>query len=221
MTDRDRDDGILKNYYALRAREYDALYEKNDRQDDLKLMSELVSSSFAGKNVLEIACGTGWWTYVISERAEKMLSTDVNEEMLSVARRRNYGRKNVQFLISDAYRLDNVKGDFDSAFCGYWMSHVKKRNMRKFLVSLHSKIRKGSVVVLLDNLWVARANKPISRRDEEGNTYQTRKLNNGMEFEIVKNFLTGDDLMSITEGIGDRRQFFSFQYYWVFRYVTL
>ena len=49
-------------YYAQRAAEYERVYFKPERQDDLRRMEAELAAPFAGRRVLEIACGTGWWT---------------------------------------------------------------------------------------------------------------------------------------------------------------
>ena len=69
-----------------------------------------------GRRVLEIACGTGYWTQVISGSAESILATDINHSMIEMARRRLRGNHNVDFLVTDAYTLGGVRGSFDAAF---------------------------------------------------------------------------------------------------------
>ena len=49
-------------YYARRAAEYESVYAKPERQADLRQMEAELAEPFAGRRVLEIACGTGWWT---------------------------------------------------------------------------------------------------------------------------------------------------------------
>ena len=49
-------------YYAQRAAYYERVYFKPERQPDLRLMEAWLAEQFVGQQVLEIACGTGWWT---------------------------------------------------------------------------------------------------------------------------------------------------------------
>lgn len=49
-------------YYAARATEYEAVYAKPERQADLRLLEAWLPGVFAGRRVLEVAAGTGWWT---------------------------------------------------------------------------------------------------------------------------------------------------------------
>lgn len=217
----DPEDRNLKEYYDRRSSEYDLLYEKPDRQKDLAGMREQAISALRGKKVLEIACGTGYWTEVLSGYVDLILATDTSETMMEVARKRTASKKNVSYLLSDAYTLDNVQGEFNAAFCGYWVSHVKRKRMGDFLSNLHGKLLPGSSVVLLDNIYVDGSSTPISKTDSEGNTYQMRRLANGETYEILKNFLGWRELMDLTENMARKRKFKEYQYYWVFEYSTL
>jgi ubiquinone/menaquinone biosynthesis C-methylase UbiE len=51
------------DYYAARAPEYDSIYAKPERQADLRLIEAWLAEQCAGKQVLEVACGTGYWTH--------------------------------------------------------------------------------------------------------------------------------------------------------------
>ena len=62
----------LVDYYAKRAREYERVYDKPERQSDLARLHEIVPVMFAGRRVLEIACGTGYWTAPIASPVRSM-----------------------------------------------------------------------------------------------------------------------------------------------------
>src|SRR5262245_51295140 len=73
-------------YYAQRALEYERIYHKPERQADLQELHNLVERTFAGAAVLEVACGTGYWTEVLARSAASVTAVDINEEVLAVAR---------------------------------------------------------------------------------------------------------------------------------------
>ncbi len=52
----------MTDYYAKRASEYERIYQKPERQEDLRQLQATVAGSFVGLDLLEIACGTGYWT---------------------------------------------------------------------------------------------------------------------------------------------------------------
>src|SRR3954468_6957863 len=70
----------LPEYYARRAKEYERIYHKPERQEDLAKLKELLPRTFARERVLEIACGTGYWTEVLAGTASSVTATDINEE---------------------------------------------------------------------------------------------------------------------------------------------
>ncbi len=77
-----------EEYDAQRAAEYDQVYEKPERQEDLAALSNLVTSALVGRNVLDIAAGTGFWTERSADVARSTMACDNNEETLGVARSR-------------------------------------------------------------------------------------------------------------------------------------
>jgi ubiquinone/menaquinone biosynthesis C-methylase UbiE len=57
----------IVSYYKGRSKEYERIYSKPERQEDLKSATTILQEIFAGKQVLEIACETGYWTEKIAE----------------------------------------------------------------------------------------------------------------------------------------------------------
>ena len=178
----------LAEYYRERAAEYDAVYAKPERQQDLARLHSLLSPLVAGQRVLEVAAGTGYWTRVLSGSAAAITATDLNAETLDLARAREYGGAAVTFRLADAYALDQVPGEFDAAFVGFFWSHVLRGDLPRFVAGLRARMGPGARLIVLDNSRVPGSNHPISRTTEAGDTYQRRTLNDGRSFEILKNF---------------------------------
>jgi demethylmenaquinone methyltransferase/2-methoxy-6-polyprenyl-1,4-benzoquinol methylase len=182
-------DAGLRRYYAERAAVYEAIYAKPERQADLRTMEAWLPGPFTGRSVLEIACGTGWWTPHGARAARRWLATDANEETLAIARTKPVPPGIVEFHTLDAYTLDGIEpGRFDAAFAGFWWSHVPLARLADWLRTLHERLAPGAVVVMMDNLYVPGSSTPISRRDNEGNTWQARRLPDGRVHEVLKNF---------------------------------
>jgi len=211
----------LTRYYAERAREYERIYEKPERQADLAWLRNALPATFAGRRVLEIACGTGYWTQHLAREAREMVGLDINDETLEIARSKALPPGRVTLTIADAYAPPDDLGQFDGAFAGFWWSHVPIRDRRRFLEGLNRRLAPGAKVALLDNLYVEGSSTPITRRDAEGNTYQARRLENGSEHEVLKNFPTGAELNADVAGLGRNPRFTALQYYWLFTYEKL
>ena len=125
---------------------------------------------------------------------------------------------NVTFVVGDAYELSDDLGKFDAAFLGFWFSHIPKRRQDGFLEQLSRRLNEGAQVVMLDNLYVEGSNQPITETDSEGNTYQTRSLDDGSSHCVLKNFPTESELVSLVDKSAKEAVFTPFEYYWVFQY---
>lgn len=209
----------MQSYYAARALEYDRVYEKPERQDDISSLQAWLPQLFHSSRVLEVACGTGFWTQYIAKSARSIVAIDSAPEAIAIAESRVSADK-VSFLIGDAYRLPLQRGPFNAAFAGFWLSHVPKRRQREFLRGLSAAIQPGASVVLVDNLYVEGSNHPITERDSDGNTFQTRRLEDGSVHRVLKNFPTETELRELTHGLGRNVAYTSFKYYWALHYVT-
>ena len=208
----------MKQYYAERAKEHDKVYLKPERQEDIKKIHAYLREAFSGLNVFEVACGTGYWTQTIAESALSISASDYNNEVLNIARSRDYKISDITFIEDDAYKLSKISGTYNSGFAGFFWSHIPLSRLNEFLICFHSKLESGSKIVFIDNAFVESSNTPISRTDEEGNTYQARKLENGKEFEVLKNFPTEDSLREILERYSKNIKIQFLQYYWIAEY---
>lgn len=214
-------DPAMQTYYAARAREYERIYAKPERQADLRVLEAEIPALLTGRSVLEVACGTGYWTQFIAGTASRILATDLTEETLQVARTKALPESKVRYRIADAFDLPADAGPFDGAYAGFWWSHLRKSECAAFLRSLHRCLAPGAVVVLMDNLYVEGSSTPIARRDEAGDTWQERKLDNGATHEVLKNFPTEAELRKAVEGFGTNCRYRALDYYWLFSYEAI
>jgi SAM-dependent methyltransferase len=205
----------LAEYYRARAAEYDAVYAKPERQQDLATLHGLLPPLVAGRRVLEVAAGTGYWTRVLSGSAAAITATDLNAETLELARAREYGGAAVTFRLADAYALDQVPGEFDTAFAGFFWSHVLRGDLPRFVAGLRARVGPGARLIVLDNSYVPGSNEPISRTTEAGDTYQRRTLKDGRSFEILKNFPDRAQFTADVAGVARDVRWTQLRYYWL------
>ena len=93
-----------EDYYRHWAPGYDEVYTRPERQDDMSALHVRLTDWFAGKRVLEVAAGTGWWTSVLADTAASVTATDVNKATLEVARARRAWPPTVDFALPTALR---------------------------------------------------------------------------------------------------------------------
>jgi demethylmenaquinone methyltransferase/2-methoxy-6-polyprenyl-1,4-benzoquinol methylase len=205
----------LETYYAKRAGEYERIYEKAERQDELAWLRERLPKLFAGRRVLEIACGTGYWTQFIAKAAAHVTACDINEPVLEIAREKPIAPGRVRFVKADAFAPEGVCQGCDAAFAGFWWSHMRKSDLARWLAGLAKALPSGSLVAMLDNRYVEGSSTPVSRRDAEGNSYQVRALLSGETHEVLKNFPTASDLADAVRPFAAEAHLEETQYYWL------
>jgi SAM-dependent methyltransferase len=208
----------MRDYYVRRAAYYERVYFKPERQADLRAMETWLAEPFAGRRVLEIACGTGWWTPYGARRAASWLATDLNPETMDLARHKTLPAC-VQFATVDAYTLKELEQQsFDGAFAGCWWSHVPLQRLPGWLDTLHDRLEPGARVVMLDNRYVPTSSTPISRQDEAGNTFQHRALDDGSMHEVLKNFPASEQAFAILGPRACNPTWTAYEHYWVLNY---
>ena len=207
----------MQAYYAARAPYYDDVYEKPERREDIAFLRAHLPAVFAGRTVLEVACGTGYWTQHIAPAAAAMTATDAVDEPLQLANARP-GVGRVRFERADAYELPASLGLFEGAFAGLWLSHVPVERRGEFLASLHRRLLPGAKVALIDNSTVQLRDFPIAERDARGNTWQERVLKDGTRHRVLKNFPAREELEAMIAGFGERPAFRELANFWLFEY---
>ncbi len=211
-------DAELRDYYARRASDYERIYHRPERQADLAKLRRDLPRRFRGAALLEIACGTGYWTPFLAAEAASVLALDAAEETLALARAKPYPRNNVRFALADAYALPAWPQRFDGCFAGFWWSHVPKGRLDAFLSGLHARLAPGARVIFLDNRYVEGNSSPLAGSDGEGNTYQMRRLAEGSEHRVLKNFPTQEEVAARLARWDAAPRWTLLDYYWTVEY---
>ena len=75
----------LRRYYDQRAPEYEQIYLPRDEQHGRELgeLSRELRDAVRGRRVLEVACGTGYWTTCAAGVALRVTATDASLAMLA------------------------------------------------------------------------------------------------------------------------------------------
>jgi len=211
-------EAAMAAYYAERAQEYERVYEKPERREQLGELKRLVRDRLTGRRVLEPACGTGYWTAVAAQTAARVTAFDVNESVLALARGKGLDPRRVEILLGDAYEPPLFAERFDAALVAFWWSHMPRRLVGGFLERLHAALNPGAVVLCLENTFVPGDSTPITRMDGDGNTFQTRRLGNGHEFEVLKNYPTEEELRAAVGAVAASVEVKWLGHYWVLSY---
>ena len=72
--------------------------------------------------------------------------------------------------------------------------------------------------MFIDNRYVEGSSTPVSRVDDEGNSYQQRRLEDGSVHEVLKNFPSRDELRSAVASLAQEIEVVELTYFWLMRY---
>lgn len=203
-------------YYARNAERYDTLVERSEeQQEDQMEAADQLATLLAGHKVLELACGTGMWTEAIAQTAATVLATDINEEMLEIARELGEDFGNVQWRQADALNLPEDLGSFTAVFMAGLWSHFTRDQQDAFLAHLKKRVGKDVLLVLVDDEYVEGESGTIARTDAQGNTYQILLDEDGSRHELPKNYPTDSALRKRLGNAAREIKIARWEFYWV------
>ena len=168
-------------YYDARAGEYDRdLYQDPASTDRIELLLTRLTPS---GRTLELACGTGIWTKLLTTRVQSLTAIDGSPEMLSAARQR-LGDAPVTLLQVDLFDWQPADR-YDTVFFAFWLSHVPPSRFDSFWGTLRNALATGGRVLFVDTgpeeagyeRFVLGAGIPmVERRLRDGTSYRVVKM---------------------------------------------
>jgi ubiquinone/menaquinone biosynthesis C-methylase UbiE len=209
----------LADYYKKRAPEYESVYFRPDesRLLQLEVLGRALRDWIRGRDVLEIAAGTGWWTVHAAAVARSVTATDINEETLAIARTKPL--EDVRFAVADAFKLEELDGTFNACLSCFWLSHVSRTRLKEFLDGVHRRLEPGSKVFMADNLYDPDVGGRLVEDHGNPDTYKIRTWSDGSEHRVIKNYYPEAELKGLLEGV-DNLQIHMGPYYWWIMYET-
>jgi protein-L-isoaspartate O-methyltransferase len=168
-----------------------------------------------GQRILELACGTGYWTGVMAASAERIVATDSSVEMLELARKRGLDADKVTFRQADGLDLPQDLGEFTAVFIGFWWSHLKRDEQEAFLTQLRARVGKDVLLIVLDDAYVDGSSSVIARTDAQGNTYQIVSMPDGARVELPKSYPTDSTLRKRLADCTREIKIVRLEHYWL------
>lgn len=193
----------ITEYYSKRVKEmenyYESIYHRDDpvRQDEQKDITKAIKKYFPGRKVLEIACGTGYWTTFLSETAKSIVAIDTSDKVLKVAKSKPYKCKTT-FQKENAYKLSFANEEFDAGLANFWFSHISKEKIKSFLDNFHRVLKDKAVVFMCDNIFnEGIGGMLVKGKKGDDNTYKIRTLEDGKKYKILKNYYSKEQIVDI------------------------
>ena len=198
----DADDSLLAEqaaYYRARAVEYDDWWRRVGRYDrgaeatarwhaEVAEVERALDSAALTGEVLELACGTGWWTERLARSATRLTCVDASPETVEVNRARLHdaGLPEPQYEVADLFAWA-AKRTYDAVFFSFWLSHVPPARFASFWASIAAALKPGGRAFFIDSL-PEETSTAHAHRMPNPDGVQERRLNDGRTFRIVKLF---------------------------------
>ena len=149
------------------------------------------------ETVLELACGTGWWTQWLAQHARHVTAVDAAEEMLALNEER-VTAANVDRVMADifSWRPDRR---YDFVFSAFWLSHIPRDRFAAFWQLVADALTPGGRVFFIDELDTPQARGLETRLDEDA---VLRQLEDGRQFRAVKVFYQPSELEAMLRKLG-------------------
>jgi demethylmenaquinone methyltransferase/2-methoxy-6-polyprenyl-1,4-benzoquinol methylase len=194
-------------YYDARAAEYDDWFYRRGRYDRgaaetrewfhevEQVKQALAQLPLDNADLLELAPGTGIWTQLICSRAKTVTAIDASIQMVEVAKNRlGLLWDKVAFVQDDLFKWKPSEHYDGVVFC-FWISHVPVARFDAFIQTVASAIRPGGFVFFLDSRRDERSTAVDHVLPDDGQEKMVRRLDDGREFSIFKNFWSSADLV--------------------------
>jgi len=96
-------------------------------------------------DVLDIACGEGYGSYILSEEARRVYGFDISLETIKQAQNK-YTRSNLEFRVGDCRDIPLANNSIDVAISFETIEHIKEHD--QFLPELKRVLRKDGILII-------------------------------------------------------------------------
>jgi 2-polyprenyl-3-methyl-5-hydroxy-6-metoxy-1,4-benzoquinol methylase len=215
-------DEALRRYYDQRASVYDDMYLRRDPmwRKDLESLADEMAKALSGRSVLEVACGTGFWTEIVAKTAKRVVAVDSSEKMLELARKRKKRSAIVEYVHCDAYSLEEISSKFDAGLANFWFSHVPKSRIEEFLCGFHNRLERSAIVFMADNRYVPGIGGQLITKLGIEDTFKLRECSDGSKHEVLKNYYDRDALEQLFTSQASDLKIHEMQYFWSVQYMV-
>jgi demethylmenaquinone methyltransferase/2-methoxy-6-polyprenyl-1,4-benzoquinol methylase len=198
------------DYYEARADEYDRQLDRAGRYADSPAADDpqgrdideaqsALEDLATGGDVLELACGTGWWTRRLARRAASVTAIDASEAMLDINRQR-VASGNVRYVAADLFTWVPDR-TYDVIFFAFWLSHVPESRFESFWRTVDAALATRGQVFVVDE-HAASATREQEDWAGERDGVARRSLADGRSYHIAKTYLEPSKLQRRLAALG-------------------
>ena len=199
----DEDKAEIFAYYDARADGYEDFYQgrgaaiaplANEYPIDSASVADLLSS-FGRGDVIDLACGTGFWLSAYGTNCVSVTLVDQSGPALAHCRRRvdALGLRSIATTIqSDLFEVSLPEASYDACLLGFLLSHLTHPQIEALFERLRTILRPRSELAVVDSAW-SEARRPHCERD----SFERRSVPGGRSFKIRKKYYDRRELESL------------------------
>lgn len=198
-------------YYRVRASEYDAWFLRQGRYDqgeahvqrwfgEVAQLERALAAFPPGGDILELACGTGWWTERLSTYGSSLTAVDAAPEVIALNRKR-LPSGGIIYVQADLFSWQPAH-TFDTIFFSFWLSHVPPERFQGFWDTVRRSLRPGGRVFFIDSSYAPEGTARDQTLNSPDAVSATRRLDDGRTFDIVKVFYELEPLEAQLRALG-------------------
>lgn len=120
---------------------------KNDRKK--LIVSQIAAVASKRKTVMDIGCSVGKWLPLLSTSFKKVYAVDIANKYIALAKEKNAGLRNVEYLRADFSKEGNTYPVCDAAICINAILTPSYTKQRTFFKNVSTVIRKGGTLLLV------------------------------------------------------------------------
>jgi len=191
----------MLSYYDERASEYEEAYTlgtgTTSITDPTVFTTEIralehIARGFGNGHLLDLACGTGYWLPFYIGNCSRVTLFDQSARMLSECEVKIHRRgvaDRCSCVRGDIFDYEFAPRTYDCALIGFLLSHTSESQEHLVMQLLGNALRRGARFLILESAWTDVRAK-FNQKEEQ----QTRRLNDGTEFQIYKRYISREDI---------------------------
>ena len=185
------------NFDVVKFREQ--IRDQHTARDWRFAMIEHLRRAMAGRNVVELGCGSGYWTHHLSEVAASVLATDVSERVLANARRA-VDCASVDFQLLDATHIARLQGSFDALVSVNMINHFPRKVAVATVEDLNERLGEGARVFIAGEHYYGWRRRMYRKPGSTQDFVSARVDSKGESVEVVDDPYEPADILRLIGG---------------------
>jgi len=156
---------------------------------------QMMLSSFGGGNVVDLACGTGFWLTAYGANCERVTLVDQSADALTYCQRRveSLGlAARAHIVRGDVFDVPLDAATYDACLVGFLLSHLTDPQIDLLFERIRTILRARASLAIIDSAWTE-ARRAFCQR--EGFVHRT--LVDGRAFTIRKRYFDQPELEAL------------------------